>query len=701
MDSLQKLDEKNFKHWLLDSFSLSVSDFGEPRQKSVLQVYVHRYLDLGQTRSECAQDIAEDLIKAWDYSNGPPKEKRSLVVKIHKLYDKYVAIKKNRYVTFDGTVKTRHAFIDDLHNFFEIGRRPAKSRKSISPQPAQNLANKIQQIDSDLESECDLIQEEVDEEDYRPPEKITRKFVHSDFSKGLVSSTLDRAGLSTRAATFVIAALAGSLNIDIDTVPCSKETLRKMRAQTRAGSWDKIKDNFDPTSFCTLHWDGKKMKLLDSSKKCERMAVLVSGTNGDEQLLGVPHIPSGSGQDQAEMIYLLLLHWNLEESITGVCADTTASNTGINIGAWMLLESMLGRKLIYYACRHHMHECILSSVFDDLFEPSSGPNIQLFGKFKDDWPETKNHPYESASSDEEIWYLLKPLKKGLTKFVLEQLNENQPRKDYTELLNLVLLFIGKPANMKITLRQPGAVHRARWMAKVIYCLKIYIFRHHFPLSDDDLCALRIFNVFVVKVYLKYWFTCELPTQAPRNDLKLLQQIKSYERLNPVVSERALKTFSGHTWYLDEILVGLSFFDSRISVQEKRLMVQSLHKPGNYSRDNIAGRRIEKLGISDFVTKETNKFFSIHKIAIEFLDKDPALWMKDPGYKNALIKVQKLKVTNDIAEQALSMADTYNGKITQDEGQFQNLLLSVKQHRKIFDSCTKRKIAGGLETLNNV
>ena len=42
------------------------------------------------------------------------------------------------------------------------------------------------------------------------------------------------------------------------------------------------------------------------------------------------------------------------------------------------------------------------------------------------------------------------------------------------------------------------------MAKIIYCLKIYIFRRQFELSEDELCSLRIFNVFIVKIYLKYW-----------------------------------------------------------------------------------------------------------------------------------------------------------------------------------------------------
>ncbi len=37
---------------------------------------------------------------------------------------------------------------------------------------------------------------------------------------------------------------------------------------------------------------------------------------------------------------------------------------------------------------------------------------------------------------------------------------------------------------------PGADHRARWMAKGIYCLKIYLFREQFRLTTQEGAALR-------------------------------------------------------------------------------------------------------------------------------------------------------------------------------------------------------------------
>jgi hypothetical protein len=47
---------------------------------------------------------------------------------------------------------------------------------------------------------------------------------------------------------------------------------------------------------------------------------------------------------------------------------------------------------------------------------------------------------------------------------------NTIRDDYRELLCLAALIVGLP--VKFAIRKPGALHRARWMAKAIYSLKI-------------------------------------------------------------------------------------------------------------------------------------------------------------------------------------------------------------------------------------
>ena len=86
----------------------------------------------------------------------------------------------------------------------------------------------------------------------------------------------------------------------------------------------------------------------------------------------------------------------------------------------------------------------------------------------------------------------------------------QQRDDYKELLQLALLFLGEPLTVAdVYIHAPGAFHRARWMAKIIYCFKIFLFRAQFHLSLRELSDLREFNIFIMKIYLKTWYcgTC--------------------------------------------------------------------------------------------------------------------------------------------------------------------------------------------------
>ena len=76
--------------------------------------------------------------------------------------------------------------------------------------------------------------------------------------------------------------------------------------------------------------------------------------------------------------------------------------------------------------------------------------------------------------------------------------------NYHELLQLSLVFLGAESEVDVHIHAPGAIHKARWMAKLIYSLKIFTFRLQFKLTARELSALGEFCVFVVKLHLKAW-----------------------------------------------------------------------------------------------------------------------------------------------------------------------------------------------------
>ena len=88
----------------------------------------------------------------------------------------------------------------------------------------------------------------------------------------------------------------------------------------------------------------------------------------------------------------------------------------------------------------------------------------------------------------------------------------------------MLIFLGRVAPENISFRAPGAMHHARWMAKAIYSLKIFVFRDQFSLTDSERDVIRSICFFIINVYVKVWFNASKATLAPNQDLHLLKTL---------------------------------------------------------------------------------------------------------------------------------------------------------------------------------
>ncbi|CAH0550650.1 unnamed protein product [Brassicogethes aeneus] len=142
-----------------------------------------------------------------------------------------------------------------------------------------------------------------------------------------------------------------------------------------------IKQSFSCKGLVVVHWDGKILPDYNCSTKVERLPVLISA-DGNEKLLGVPRLSSGTGIMAANAVENLLRDWNLVDKVQAMCFDTTSVNTGTKNGCCVLLEEKIGRDLLWLACRHHVLEIILSKVFKLCMGPSSSPDIPIFNRFK-------------------------------------------------------------------------------------------------------------------------------------------------------------------------------------------------------------------------------------------------------------------------------------------------------------------------------
>jgi len=340
-------------------------------------------------------------------------------------------------------------------------------------------------------------------------------------------------------------------------------------------------------------------------------------------------VAAGTGKAIADAIMATLSDWGITDSIRALCFDTTSSNTGRINGACNLVEQQLGRPVLHLACRHHIHEIMLEELFRTTMGPSSGPEIKLFKRFKVFWPNVVFTDYLPGIEVPAVACAIAGVLEETKAFITNQLQLFHHREDYRELLELALIFLGGVRCRGVLFRKPGAIHRAHFMARLIYSPKMYIFRNSgFKMTARELSNLGDFCVFGVTCYIRSWFLSRLPTAAPTSDLHLLKQLAE---CGSPASLGALKKLCGQLWYVSEELVAFDFFDRDVDAAEKRSMLKALQRQGTEDppkRVTVDQSSIAHKQLHDFVAQNTMNFFRILSINDNFLSDDPETWVSN-------------------------------------------------------------------------
>ncbi|XP_057336674.1 uncharacterized protein LOC130675159 [Microplitis mediator] len=271
---------------------------------------------------------------------------------------------------------------------------------------------------------------------------------------------------------------------------------------------------------------------------------------------------------------------------------------------------------------------------------------------------------------------------------------HHPRNDYKELLNLCCIFLGGIPSTGIKFKVPGAAHHARWLAKAIYCLKIYMFKSQFHIRADEVSKLRRICLFIVKIYIKGWFSCPSAIKAPNQDLNFLQDLIKFKNIDVKISDVTAKKFANHLWYLSEEIASLAFFDNSVPQEVKSKMVEAIKTKESQTdkkRIDVDRGNLDLLcikNISDFITKKSMTLFEQFELSSDFLNSPPSQWLSDQNYLTCLSLLQNVKVVNDIAERVVALVEEFVQFGSKDEEQKQYLWKIVQYHRKLYPSCNK-------------
>jgi hypothetical protein len=363
-------------------------------------------------------------------------------------------------------------------------------------------------------------------------------------------------------------------------------------------------------------------------------------------------------------------------------------------GACVLLEQKLQRNCLYLACRHHISELLIGAAFEKTIGGSSGPEVQLFKRFREQWAFIDKERFHPGPTDDHVMTVLADVRDEIVEFAQSQLNDKQPRDDYREFLELCIIFIGEVPSRGVSIMAPGAMHHARWMSKVLYALKIWLFREQFKLTAREKTGLRDLAIFAVRVYLKTWITAPSAISAPLNDLQLMNSLLQYSTIHQAISTATAKKLSSHLWYLSQELVGLSLFDDRVFSSTKKLMVAAMQKKGADKppkRAEVDLKNFQTFTLDQFVTSNSMNLFHCLNLPSDFLTTDPDIWASQEGYISAKRRLSTLKVVNDTAERGVALIQEYNKTLTKDEDDLQFLLQVVSDHRQLHPTTKKTEL----------
>ncbi|KAL4132318.1 hypothetical protein QTP88_009490 [Uroleucon formosanum] len=564
------------KIYLINNYSNKISGSKLPSNLDVLKTLFFNLRVVKLNLRESARLIIREVFVFWEKARIPVRLEKHCISKVESLYDEWRTLQKHATRNTASHKEHEKLFISTFNDLFEVAHADAlqimkieTDRLFLINQRKKGRIGFMYGIDytnmrkeqlsmerktktlvrekRSTQSEDNLM--EIDE--ISSDLEIDDSSSHSDES--FTSVEIDVGSSSSKR-------VRGQKNIITTKLVCALDNckiLRKERASI-------IKDKFQESNLkaVVLHWDGKLLPNL-VGKDIDRLTIVIS--SGDtEKILSIPVLQKATANKQAEVIYKTLIEWNIQNSVKALSFDTTAVNSGRLGGTCVLLERLLGKKLFYLPCRHHIYEIILRSVFEEKLNKPSAKEVLIFNRFQLSWNKINKDNFSPGISDKQIKEIINPHLTRVLEFVKEHLKILQPRNDYKELLELTMIFLGAKPNNTTFFHTPGATHHARWMAKAIYCLKIYIFRNEFKLT---------------------WFKAPTAAAAPYQDLLFIQKLYNYSSIDNNISRVAMNKFRNHLWYLTPEAVALAFFDKSISIESKRKMIVKLNNKTD-SNENI-------------------------------------------------------------------------------------------------------------------
>ena len=508
----------------------------------------------------------------------------------------------------------------------------------------------------------------------------------------------DKTFTSSRNAVQIAAAAlstAGESEKDeISRLTISHRTLHRKRDELRLSSDKLITENWinkKQSSLFLLHWDEKTLRHLrqvDGSHAY--MAVVLTDLHTEEEkILSIVEMENSGAEEGVSSVIEALRKWKInKKNIIGCVFDTTNTNSGWKSGIVVRLEKFLEQRIMHVYCRHHIFERMVNDVIDVYLGPSTAPEELSYKFLIDNWNKLKLCDWEVIQIDRRTQV------DDIIAFTTK-MHKLDFRDDYQEIVNLTLILLGAfPDNSSYTVRPPGSISHARWMAKILCEFKIVLFSTQLIklglITEDEANSHKQLTLFLILYYVKPWMTATLASDAPVNDLILANSLRKMPshllRSYPLfkIKGDAMKTrLEEHLLYLSGELVVMSLFSDKLDEQQKNKCRKAMLSHYRENLDPVTGKLITPLlsnskstEISTLFGKESWRLLHLCRIkGKSFLEKPASSWKDCSDYTMLKNIVKNFVVLNDVAERAVLLAKTLQNKLTKNS-KLKNTLVNI-------------------------
>ena len=604
-----------------------------------------------------------------------------------------------------------------------------KSKRKLNIEVVNNPINEKRQRYTGTYAEDDTNiykegNEKLDDPDWQEDITMRVKHYRAKKSSNKVNITIDKDSFldnialiadktftSSRNAVQIAAAAlstAGESEKDeISRLTISHRTLHRKRDELRLSSDKLITENWinkKQSSLFLLHWDEKTLRHLrqvDGSHAY--MAVVLTDLHTEEEkILSIVEMENSGAEEGVSSVIEALRKWKInKKNIIGCVFDTTNTNSGWKSGIVVRLEKFLEQRVMHVYCRHHIFERMVNDVIDVYLGPSTAPEELSYKFLIDNWNKLKLCDWEVIQIDRRTQV------DDIIAFTTE-MHKLDFRDDYQEIVNLTLILLGAfPDNSSYTVRPPGSISHARWMAKILCEFKIVLFSTQLIklglITEDEANSHKQLTLFLILYYVKPWMTATLASDAPVNDLILANSLRKMPshllRSYPLFKNMgdAMKTrLEEHLWYLSEELVVMSLFSDKLDEQQKNKCRKAMLSHYRENLDPVTGKLITPLlsnskstEISTLFGKESWRLLHLCRIkGKSFLEKPASSWKDCSDYTMLKNIVKNFVVVNDVAERAVLLAKTLQNKLTKNSKLKNTLVNIIPELRKICESNNK-------------